>query len=96
MLYTEFSTGANRTIQDVEWTAAHEFGHALGIEDGWGFGRAGRGHGATDFGDYYSIMIGRNDTVTRLDIEMALQAHRDNQWQVWRNNPLVPIHGTPR
>jgi len=96
VLFTEFESGTNRTLRDVRWTAAHEFGHSLGIADGWGFGREGRGREATEFGNYYSMMIRRNHTVTRLDIELALRAHRTNAYQIWYNNPLVPIHGIPR
>jgi len=95
VLYTGFANGRLRTLQDVRWTAAHEFGHALGIEDGWGFGVAGRGWEATELGNATSIMTQRNQSATRLDIELALKSHRTNTWQAWHSNPLVINHIRP-
>lgn len=96
-LYTHFDSGRIRTFDDVRWTAAHEFGHALGIADGWGYGREGNGYTATQFGNYVSIMVGRGDPVTRLDMEMVLRAHETDSWQAWDDNMLLIMrHGIRR
>jgi len=96
VLYTGFASGRPRTVQDVEWTSAHEFGHALGVGDGWGFGRAGRGWEETELGHISSIMIQRNQTATRLDLELVIWAHHTNTYQRWYNNPLIDIYGISR
>jgi len=81
--------GELKSQRQFMWVAAHEFGHALGIEDGWGFGREGRGRTATEFGNYYSIMVGLLHSVTELDIIFALRAHNFNTWQRWSDNELI-------
>jgi len=100
--YTRFAelctvtNGRPLSLADAKWVAAHYLGHAMGINDGQGFGVAGGGFAATQFGDYYSMMVGWGHSVTRLDIELAHRAHRRSEWQVWHNNPLVPIYGIRR
>ena len=85
------------TMEELGWVAAHEFGHALGIEDGWGFGREGRGLEATELGNYYSIMVGWMHSVTELDIIFALRAERYDTWQRWSDNTwIVETFGIPR
>jgi len=98
VLYTHFWEGHSRqfeakTPEEFMLTAAHEFGHALGVSDGFGFG-----YDDTRYGDIISLMSSVWDSqgATRLDVEMALQAIGTNTWQEWYGNPLVQIHGISR
>jgi len=96
VMYTRFCriyggarAGEPKNAADFRWVAAHEFGHAMGIEDGWGFGRAREGVPKHAHGNISSMMIGWMQPVTRLDVMLAVRAHYYNTWQVWYNNPLV-------
>jgi len=93
-----FKNGQNKTLREFRAASAHEFGHALGVNDAFGFGTAGGGFTATEFGgDYHSIFACFNRPVTRLDLELALNAHRTNTWQTWHNNrDLVNRYGIRR
>jgi len=89
--------GGERTFEQAAWTAAHELAHAMGVGDGWGYGYTrdslnGRRivESIHQYGDIISIMTQPGDPVTRFDVEMALSAHRYNEWQDWNNNPLLP------
>lgn len=101
-LYTSSSGGVRHTLQRARWVAAHEFGHALGVADGWGFGRAtvpgvprdDMELAATQLGNIASMMIGSSSNVTRLDMELVLRAHRTNEWQWWHYNfDLIERYG---
>jgi len=99
MLFTHHGGGGERTFEQAAWTAAHELGHAMGIGDGWGYGypRVSNLAGQIivesiyQYGNIISMMTKPLDPVTRFDVEMALRAHRYNEWQTWNNNPLLPL-----
>ena len=60
------------TLREFKRVSSHEFGHAIGIGDGIGWG-----YGNTSLGAIYSVMatIWRTPHATRLDLELALAAH---------------------
>ena len=72
------------TEEDLEIVAAHEFGHILGINDGYN---------NSDTKKIDSIMCDQFGTennirysdrkATNIDLEMALQAYKSDQWQYW-------------
>ena len=96
---SSYRAGDRKTAAEFAWVGAHEFGHALGIRDGWGFGAANPdlGIGATDFGNFYSMMVGWMHSVTELDIIFAIRAHNFDTWQSWSDNIwIVETFGTPR
>ena len=82
------------SIDEFKRTAAHEFGHVLGIADGFGYGY----NQETFFGDIIALMSSQWDAkATRLDLELALKAHRTNSWQWWdENKDLISKFGIQR
>jgi RHS repeat-associated protein len=69
--------------------AAHEFGHSLGIGDGFGFGY----NGNISRGEFSSIMTSHLNArgVTRLDVELAWAGHTStslSRWQNWRHSNI--------
>ncbi len=77
-------TEKQRTEEDLEILAAHEFGHILGINDGYN---------NSDTKKIDSIMCdeyGRENNIrrsdrkaTNIDLEMALRAYKADEWQYW-------------
>jgi len=92
VLFTTY--GSRNTLDDFMRTAAHEFGHAMGIGDGYDYGYNNR----TGWGDIMSIMTRTFETgATRLDVELALRAHERNSWSRWiYNNRLINEFGITR
>ena len=91
VLYTQFWEHSGRdfeakTVEQMMWAAAHEFGHALGIADGPV--------------QYNSMMAWTGYawflSAGTLEIEMALRAQRTGTFQLWHNNPLVVRYGILR
>jgi len=82
------SSGITRTfsLDEARWIAAHEFGHAMGIGEG--------------FNEITSVMNSSRpnwgNPVTSLDVRLAVMAHQTNRWQAWTINgnrhPLVEEH----
>jgi len=85
--------GVNHSVRTFHSTSGHEFGHALGVGDGVGFGYAWN----TTYGNIRSIMTMRDQPATRLDLEFALRAHNYNRYQRWsRNHALIETYGIRR
>jgi len=81
-LFTHAYGGSANNILQFPWIAAHEFGHAMGVGDGFGFGHGGD----TTHGNVHSIMTTWPHGATRLDLELVMRAHRSDRWQTWDNN----------
>ena len=85
VLFTQFWSsseqyGQEKTIEQLMWASAHEFGHALGIGDGPA--RYYSMMGTTWFASAYT-----------LEIQMALMAHETGIFQHWHGNPIVARYG---
>ena len=98
-LYTQFAGGRDRTVAEVERTSSHEFGHAIGVLDGIGFGF----NGYTQHGDIVSLMSSMwyegLTGATRLDIELAWHAQTTGRRHAWTHRnirPIVDAYGIPR
>ena len=80
--------------KDFKRMVGHEFGHSLGVGDGYYYGY----NGNTSLGDIVSLMSSQWDTkATRLDLELALKAQRSNAFQTWQNNlELINTYGVVR
>ena len=92
--YNRSGAAFNYSLEQFKRTAGHEFGHILGIADGKDYGYAQ----LTSKGDIISLMSSQWDTkATRLDLELALKAHRQNAWQKWETNTdLINKYGIKR
>lgn len=62
------------SLDEARWISAHEFGHTLGVSE------APLGLGMDVM--MWSGTFG--NPVTSADLDLALKAHRTNQWQRWR------------
>ena len=98
-IYTSFRDGRERSVEQVERTAAHEFGHAIGVLDGIGFGYEGN----TRHGDIISLMSSMWDPqitgATRLDIELAWHAQTTGRRRAWTHRSiraLIDTYGITR
>ena len=94
---SQYTIGGNLMIFDEHQfmrVVGHEFGHALGVADGFNFGYGGN----TSRGDIISIMTNPMESgATRLDLELALRAQRTGQRQWWGSNTgLINTHGIRR
>jgi len=73
------------TPRDFMWVAAHEFGHVLGINDGFGFSGTDPRLG-NQLGVIRSIMTDVRGAVTELDVRFALRAYAGEPFLLWHEH----------
>jgi len=94
-IYTQFSSdGRDRTVAEFERTSAHEFGHAIGVLDGIGFGY----NNNTTHGDIASLMSSMWYSgitgATQLDLELAWHAQTTGRRRAWTHRSVQNIINT--
>ena len=85
-LFSGFKGGPARTETQLKNTAAHEFGHMLGLEDAYNYKVNNDISPVTDIMRWRTV---ENPTVTNNDIKMMLNAATQDKWQKWSSMGLI-------